>query len=120
MIHHERLRPPARDYPADVLALYAQGYSVVDFLVRKSSKPTFLAFVAQGQRDGWDKALQVHYRYRSVEELEQAWRQQLRDADAPVLFWGAVRRGSAHVGAGLTRLGQWLSRQPLPGLFRAA
>src|SRR5262249_52818924 len=39
----------------------------------------FLAFVAHGMQQGWDSAAQVHYRYRSVEELEQAWLTQLRN-----------------------------------------
>jgi len=73
-----------KDYPRDpnyVMALYAQGYSVTNFLVSQSSKPVFLAFVAQGMQNNgnnWDAALQTHYRYRSVEELEAAWIQYLR------------------------------------------
>ncbi len=73
-----------KDYPRDpnyVMALYAQGYSVTNFLVSQSSKPVFLAFVAQGMQNNgtnWDAALQTHYRYRSVEELEGAWVQYLR------------------------------------------
>lgn len=66
-------------YPPDVMVLYAQGYSVVDFLVDRSSRPAFINFVAQAMQSGWDQALQTHYRFRSVEELEQAWLQHLRD-----------------------------------------
>lgn len=68
------------DYPrGNVHALYAQGYSVVDFLVGKSSRRTFLSFIGQAMAQGWDRAIQTHYPYRSVEELEQAWLQHLRD-----------------------------------------
>jgi hypothetical protein len=66
-------------YPRDVMVLYAEGYSVTSFLVGKSSRPEFLNFVADGMRQGWDQALQAHYRYRNVEELEQAWLQHLRE-----------------------------------------
>jgi hypothetical protein len=65
-------------YPRDVMVLYAQGYSVTSFLVGQSGRARFLAFVAQGMRSDWDSAVQTHYRYRSVEELEQAWLQHLR------------------------------------------
>lgn len=72
-----------REYPNDVMALYAQGYSVANFLVYSSSKPVFLAFVAQGMQYGWDHAVHVHYRYRSVEELEQAWLNHLISTKRP-------------------------------------
>ncbi len=66
-----------RDYPRDVGALYAEGYSVADFLVTTSSRPAFLAFVAQGMQYDWDSAVQTHYRYQNVEQLEQAWKEHL-------------------------------------------
>jgi hypothetical protein len=66
-------------YPPDVMVLYAEGYSVSDFLVSKSSRPAFLAFIAQGMRGDWDGAVRSHYRYNNVEELEHAWVQSLRE-----------------------------------------
>ena len=60
------------------MVLYAEGYSVTNFLVGMSSRPAFLAFIAQGMRDDWDGAVRTHYRYNSVEELEQAWLARLR------------------------------------------
>src|SRR5262249_13568566 len=62
-----------REYPPDVMPLYAQGYSVTNYLVSLSSRPAFLNFVADGMRQGWDQAVQAHYRFNSVEELEKAW-----------------------------------------------
>src|SRR5260370_42563263 len=35
-----------REYPRDVMVLYAEGYSVANFLVAKNGRPAFLAFVA--------------------------------------------------------------------------
>ncbi|HEV2946051.1 MAG TPA: hypothetical protein VGX70_01665 [Gemmataceae bacterium] len=67
-----------RDYPGDVMCLYAEGFSVVNYLVNNSSRPIFLAFVAHGMNYGWDSAVQTYYRYQSVEELEQAWLGHLR------------------------------------------
>lgn len=59
----------------DVITLYAEGYSVVRFLVESSSKPAFLDFLSDGVQPnmGWDRALQKHYGLRSIEQLEQAW-----------------------------------------------
>lgn len=67
-----------KEYPPDVMALYAQGFSVVSFLVGQSSRPAFLNFVSHGMQYGWDSACQVHYKYKNVEELEQAWLEHMR------------------------------------------
>jgi hypothetical protein len=63
-----------RDYPREVGALYAEGYSVAYFLVATSGRRAFLSFVAQGMQGDWDTAVQSHYRYQNVEQLEEAWR----------------------------------------------
>jgi hypothetical protein len=65
-----------REYPRDmrdVGSLYAEGYSVADFLVDSSNRRVFLDFVAHGMQYGWDSAAQTHYRYLNVNQLEQAW-----------------------------------------------
>jgi hypothetical protein len=67
-------------YPRDVMVLYAEGYSVTNFLVGKSNRGAFLNFIADGMQGGWDQAVQRHYHYRNVDDLEQAWVQHLRDA----------------------------------------
>jgi hypothetical protein len=74
-----------KKYPPDVMVLYAEGYSVSNFLVSNSNRGVFLNFVAQGMRGmeqggpgDWDAALKANYRYNSVEELEKAWVESLR------------------------------------------
>lgn len=59
----------------DVITLYAEGYSIVRFLVESSSKPAFLDFLSDGisPQMGWDRSLQKHYGLRNIEQLEQAW-----------------------------------------------
>lgn len=68
-----------KEYPRDVMCLYAEGYSISDYLVKHSDRRTFLAFVAHGMQHGWDSAVQSFYSLRSVEELEGAWLQHLKD-----------------------------------------
>ncbi len=65
-------------YPPDVMVLYAEGYSVTDFLVGQSDRKAFLNFIAQGMQGDWDGAVRTHYRYRSIEELEGAWVRHVR------------------------------------------
>jgi hypothetical protein len=70
------------DYPdpARVGWLYAQGFSLADYLVKRSNHGTFLAFVAHGMRtQSWDRAVQDYFGLRNVEELEEAWLKHLRD-----------------------------------------
>jgi RNA polymerase sigma factor (sigma-70 family) len=77
--NQKRLIPLARllrtkDFPKDVMCLYAEGYSLTRLLVDKKDRKTFLAFVAQGMKaDGWDKAVKQHYGFDDVETLEEAW-----------------------------------------------
>src|SRR6516162_2861272 len=40
-------------YPRDVMVLYAEGYSVTNYLVSISSRSAFLAFLAHGMRGDW-------------------------------------------------------------------
>jgi hypothetical protein len=68
-----------KEYPGDVMSLYAEGYSVSNFLVSAKGRTTFLSFVAHGMRNNdWDGAVQSHYGYRDVNELERAWADSLR------------------------------------------
>ena len=60
-------------YPPDVMVLYAEGYSVSNFLVSNSSRGVFLNFVHQGMSGDWNAAVKANYGYNSVEELEKAW-----------------------------------------------
>lgn len=68
-----------KEYPREVMCLYAQGYSMCHFLVSRSDRRTFLSFVGHGMQHGWDSAVQSFYGMRSVDELETAWLQHLRD-----------------------------------------
>jgi hypothetical protein len=75
------------DYPRDmdkVMTLYAEGYSVCDFLVQRKDRATFLKFVAMGMetKTNWDNAVRTCYELADVEALEAAWLKHLRDTRA--------------------------------------
>jgi len=108
-----------REYPRDVMVLYAEGYSVTNFLVGKSSRQAFLAFVADGMRGSWDQAVQKHYHYRSVNELEQAWIQYLRDNPrAPIAIASAGgHRPAVGGGDSFPANNRVVVRQTLPPAF---
>lgn len=65
-----------KEYPTDhrrVLTLYAQGYSLTDYLLEKQGKQTFLKFLAMAHEKGWDPALQKHYGWKNIEAMETQW-----------------------------------------------
>lgn len=68
-----------KEYPRQVMCLYAQGYSMADYLVKRSDRRTFLQFIGHGMHYGWDGAVQSFYGHKNVEELEETWLQYLRD-----------------------------------------
>lgn len=56
-----------------VLTLYAQGYSLAEFLVQQGGRRRYLHFLEEALRDGWDRALQHYYDFSSVQALERRW-----------------------------------------------
>jgi hypothetical protein len=75
------------EYPRDMIVLYAQGYSVTDYLVRKGGdgqegRQKLLRFLAEGMNgntpESWSGAAQRVYGFDSVESLEAAWLDALR------------------------------------------
>lgn len=66
------------NYPSDVMVLYAEGYSVSKYLVESSDRSTFLNFVGHGMQWGWDDAASKYYRFKNVDEMEQAWLDHLK------------------------------------------
>lgn len=72
-----------KEYPPQVMCLYAQGFSMSEFLVSRSDRRTFLAFVGHGMQAGWDNAIRSYYGHNSVEEMEQAWLKYLRETRKP-------------------------------------
>jgi hypothetical protein len=67
-----------KDFPDDVMTLFVEGHSLTSFLVEKRNRKTFLAFVKQGMKDGWDPAVKEHYGYHDVAELEADWLKEVR------------------------------------------
>ena len=65
-----------KEYPQDmrnVLTLYAEGYSLANFLVQAGGKSRYLKFLDDAHRQGWDRSLQQNYEVDTVEELDKRW-----------------------------------------------
>lgn len=62
------------EYPHDVMPLYAQGHSTVEFLLQHGDRRQFVRFVDDGLRDGnWARAVMAHYEYRDLGQLQTNW-----------------------------------------------
>jgi hypothetical protein len=63
-----------KDYPHDVLPLYAQGHSLARFLIAQGGKQRYVAFVGDGiQWNNWTAAIKKHYGFESLSSLQVTW-----------------------------------------------
>jgi hypothetical protein len=63
-----------KEYPNDVLPMYAQGYSVCRFLINQQGPRTFINFLEDYmQHPSWTDNIRQHYGYASLAELQQYW-----------------------------------------------
>ncbi|MCA9108491.1 MAG: hypothetical protein KDA52_00970, partial [Planctomycetaceae bacterium] len=68
-----------KEYPQDmqdVLTLYAEGYSLADYLVQKKGddgRAIFLSFLGDALRGDWEGAFQKHYGISNVDDIEKEW-----------------------------------------------
>ncbi len=97
-----------KDYPQDILPLYAQGFSVAKFLIMENGRKHFLDYVNAGMNveqpgrelEAWNRATRQYYGYQNLSELQVRWerwvaegsvekaipsnREQLAKADVPI------------------------------------
>jgi hypothetical protein len=63
-----------REYPADVLPLYAQGYSLARYLIERGGRHKYVNFVADGlASENWSAALAKHYGVKTVAQMQTVW-----------------------------------------------
>ncbi len=70
-----------KQYPSDILPLYAQGHSLVKFLLLHKGPRHFVKYLGDGmQRESsrnisgtWDAVTEEYYGYKNLSELQLAW-----------------------------------------------
>ncbi|GEM_PF-2239070 len=63
-----------RDYPQDMLPLYAQGFALADFLIEQGGRRKFVTFLEDALDTGrWDQTTAKHYGYASLGDLQRQW-----------------------------------------------
>ncbi|MDX1927085.1 MAG: hypothetical protein SFV81_11235 [Pirellulaceae bacterium] len=129
-----------KEYPKDILPLYAQGHSVVQFLLDQGGPRKFVGFLEEGMSTGsWQVAMKNHYEYETIGELQTQWNRWLRDGSptslvgyAPSLRGDAPESAVALASASLpstspsaqlasaqanTKLGSFERRSPTPQIL---
>ena len=63
-----------KDYPPDMMPLYAQGYSLSCFLISQGGPRRFIQFLERGmETNNWDAATDEFYSYPKLGKLQTAW-----------------------------------------------
>lgn len=63
-----------KEYPSDVMPLYAQGHSTAQWLIESRGREAFLVFLADGMRDeNWERAVKKHYGFENLFVMQTAW-----------------------------------------------
>lgn len=63
-----------KEYPRDVLPLYAQGHSLASYLIQQGGRHKYLNFIGTGMStEQWGKALQQYYGVASLAALQDKW-----------------------------------------------
>jgi hypothetical protein len=83
-----------RDYPPDMMPLYAQGYSLSEFLIAQGGPRQFIRFLEHGmQNEDWVSAVSHVYGYPTLGKLQISWNQWVSDGGGSVSNYTAMALG---------------------------
>jgi hypothetical protein len=73
------------DYPSDIMPLYAQGYSLAEFLIQSGGRRRYVEFLGDGlQSDNWSAAVERHYGIQDLGALQNTWLAWVRQGSPPL------------------------------------
>jgi hypothetical protein len=68
-----------KEYPPNVMPLYAQGHSLSAWLIQNRGRKAFLEFVGDGMQDeNWPRAVRQYYGFPSLLAMQTAWNDWVR------------------------------------------
>ncbi|MBM3964713.1 MAG: hypothetical protein FJ308_06545 [Planctomycetes bacterium] len=83
-----------REYPSDIMPLYAQGYSLCAFLIAQGGPRQFVQFLERGMQDeDWASAVAINYGYPKLGKLQLAWNDWVSDGGGNVTSYTADSLG---------------------------
>ena len=76
-----------KEYPPDIMPLYAQGHSAVQFLIDQGGPQKFVKFLEAGMRsEAWGPTLKDFYAYDSIGSFQTLWNKWLADGSPESLI----------------------------------
>ena len=62
------------EYPADMIPLYTQGYTLAEFLIQRGGRRKYVDFLTAGLNSGqWSAEVQHYYGIADLGELQRDW-----------------------------------------------
>ena len=105
-----------KQYPQDILPLYAQGYSLARYLIMQRGHRHFVNYVGEGmQREipgrepqTWNQVSQKYYGYKDLSDLQLQWQSWVRDGCPAIARKTGPVQGNAvaHTSPPVARSGQ--------------
>lgn len=75
-----------KEYPQDVLPLYAQGHSLAKYLIAQKGKRAFMRFIEDGLTDeNWPRAIEDNYSYPHLLALQNSWLDWIRKGQPAIV-----------------------------------
>ncbi len=63
-----------KEYPRDVMPLYAQGLTLAEFLIQQGGRRKFIEYLDDGMKTGqWSEATRRHYEFADLGTLQNQW-----------------------------------------------
>ena len=73
------------EYPADIMPLYAQGFSVARFLIAQGGRQKFVRYIGDGlDSNNWTNCTRQHYGFNTLSELQLTWLDWVRQGCPPI------------------------------------
>jgi hypothetical protein len=74
-----------REYPSDVMPLYAQGYSTAEFLIETGGRRKYVEFLDDGLKtEDWPGAIRRHYGIADLGQLQNTWLAWVKQGSPPI------------------------------------
>ncbi len=74
-----------KEYPKDVIPLYAQGYSLARFLIEQGGRHKFIAYVGDGlKNENWPSITHKHYGFSDLSDLQTQWLEWVKKGCPPL------------------------------------
>ncbi len=68
-----------KEYPPDMLPLYAQGYSLARYLIMQGGKRKYVEYVGEGmQTENWPAVTRKYYGHKDLSDLQVTWLEWVR------------------------------------------